>query len=156
MVLLSDMNEAIYLLAAVPIFISSIYSLYHVVTKHERRHHAQHIVIIALSASIAWLMSVVLKEQIAHPRPDLTYALFIPSDPYSFPSGHATFMFGLAFAMYSFDKHAGKMLFSLACITGVARVLSGVHYWYDIVGGCILGAGVASIIVSLAKQFLKK
>lgn len=150
------MNEVIYLLASVPIFISSIYALYHVITKHERKHHVQHIVTIALSAAIAWLISVVLKEQIGHPRPDLTKALFHPNDPYSFPSGHATFMFGLAFAMYSFDKRAGKILFILALITGIARVLAGVHYWYDILGGLILGAGVASIIVAIAKQSLKR
>lgn len=150
------MNEAIYFLAAVPIFISSIYSLYHVITKHERKHHIQHIVTIAFSAVMAWLIAVVLKNQIAHPRPDLSKALFYPNDPYSFPSGHATFMFGLSFAMYSFDKHAGKILFILAFITGVARILAGVHYWYDILGGFVLGAGVASIIVAFSRRILKK
>ena len=150
------MNEAIYLLAAVPIFISSIYGLYHVIRKHERKNHVRHIMVIALSATVAWVISVVLKEQIAHPRPDLTKALFYPNDPYSFPSGHATFMFGLTFAMYSFDKHAGRILFILALITGIARVLAGVHFWYDIHGCFVLGAVVASIVVTVSRNFIKR
>lgn len=150
------MNEAIYLLAAVPIFISTVYVLFRIITKHEHKYHLQYILGVVLSAVIAWLISVVLKEIIAHPRPDLTKALFYPSDQYSFPSGHATFVFGLAFAMYSFDKYAGKVLFLLACVTGVGRVLSGVHYGFDIVGGIILGAVVALITVSVVKKIFKK
>lgn len=146
------MNEIIILLAAVPIFIAILYALFHVITKHERRHHVRHIVIIGGSAILAWVVTFILKDIIAHPRPDLTKALFIPNDIYSFPSGHATFMFGLAFAMYSFDKHAGKILFLLALITGVARVLAGVHFWYDIVGGFFVGAIVSYIILLLTKH----
>jgi membrane-associated phospholipid phosphatase len=47
--------------------------------------------------------------------------------------------------MYGFDKRAGTFLLALAVITGIARVLAGVHFWYDIFGGMILGAGVASL-----------
>lgn len=150
------MNQIIYFFAAVPIFLATIYALYHVISKHEKRHHVQHIVIIGLATILAWIVSYILKNVIAHPRPDIAHALFTPNDPYSFPSGHATFMFSLAFAMYVFDKQAGKILFILALLTGIARVLAGVHFWYDIFGGAIVGAGVASIVVFFAKHFLKK
>lgn len=146
------MNEIIYIFSALPIFIAIFYALFHVITKHERRHHIRHILIISITSVLSFLVAVILKNIIAHPRPDLTQAIFMPNDIYSFPSGHATFMFGLAFAMHSFDKHAGKILFVLALITGIARVLAGVHYWYDIVGGFFVGAIVSYIVLLLTKR----
>ena len=54
--------------------------------------------------------------------------------------------------MYGFDKKPAHILFALAAITGAARVLSGVHYWYDILGGFVIGAGVASIVYILVRN----
>ncbi|MFA5131826.1 MAG: phosphatase PAP2 family protein [Candidatus Paceibacterota bacterium] len=148
------MDNAIYFVAALPIYVASVYALMHVLTKHEKKHHVRHIFIIAGSAVLSWVVSVYAKDIIAHPRPDLSSALFIPSDPYSFPSGHAAFMFGLAWSMYSFDKHAGKILFILATVTGIARVLAGVHYWYDIVGGFMLAYFIAYVIHFASRKIL--
>lgn len=150
------MNEIIYFFAVVPIFLAIIYAFYHVITKHERRYQVQHIVIIGLATILAWTVSYILKNTIVHPRPDLVRALFVPNGLYSFPSGHASFMFGLAFAMYAFDKHAGKVLFILAFITGVARVLAGVHFWYDIFAGALVGASIASVVIFFINYFFKK
>lgn len=147
------MNQIIYFLSAIPIYLSIFYALFHVITKHERKYHIGHVFIIGGSAILAWILTFVLKDVIAHPRPDLTKALFIPNDVYSFPSGHATFMFALAFSMYRFDKRAGVILFVLAVVTGIARVFAGVHFWYDIVGGIIVAYIVSSITLSFVKYF---
>lgn len=150
------MNTVIYFCAVYCIIIASLYAVLHVLMKHEKKHHVLHIVTILGSAVVAWVVARILKSDIAHARPDLTHAMFLPSDPYSFPSGHATFMFALAFAMYSFDKRAALLLFAFAVITGVARVLAGVHFWYDIVAGAILALLVAKSIFYLSKKFIKK
>ena len=150
------MNQIIIFCASYLIYIGAVYAGFHVLLKHERRHYIQHGFIIFGSAVCAWVIAHVLKGAIAHPRPDFASALIIPDDTYSFPSGHATFMFALAFSMYSFDKRAGMIIGALALITGISRVLAGVHFWYDILGGLVLGAGVASIIVILAQRFIKK
>ena len=49
--------------------------------------------------------------------------------------------------MYSFDKKAFTFLVVLAVLTGIARVLSGVHYWYDIVAGAVLAWVVARVVI---------
>ena len=146
------MNSIIIFCAEYLIFISAFYAIMHVLLKHEKKHYIQHIVIIFGSAVAAWIVSHFLKNIIAHPRHDLTHALITPDDVYSFPSGHATFMFALAFSMFSFDKKAGKIIFILALLTGIARVLSGVHFWYDIVGGFAIGAFVAYFVILVTRS----
>lgn len=150
------MNQIIIFCATYLIFISALYAGLHVILKHNRKHLIQHFIIIFGSAVLAWVVAHVLKEEVAHLRPDLTQALIVPDDKYSFPSGHATFMFALAFAMYGFDKRAGIFIGTLAVVTGISRVLAGVHFWYDILGGFILGAGIAYIITLVASRIFKK
>lgn len=148
------MNSIIYFCAEYLIFIACAYAFLHVILKHERRHHVRHIAIIFGSAVLAWIASHFLKNIIAHPRPDLTLALLQPdaNDPYSFPSGHATFLFALAWSMYSFDKKAGSIIFASAVIVGVARVLAGVHYWYDILAGFLVGGIVSYVVLFLTRK----
>lgn len=149
------MNLIIYFFAVVLIFIAIAYACVHVYFKHEKKHHIRHVVSILGAAVTSWLVAHSLKSLIGHLRPDLTHTLVTPIDPYSFPSGHAAFMFALAFAMYSFDKKAGKILIAAAILTGIGRVLAGVHYWYDIVGGAILGYIVAFVVVYVCKRLIK-
>ena len=149
------MNIIIIFCAEALIFIAVAYAMLHVYFKHEKRHHIRHIAMVLGAAVLSWAASHFLKNIIAHPRPDLTFALIDPNDPYSFPSGHASFMFALAFTMYAIDRRAAWILLVLATITGISRVLVGVHYWYDIVGGAVLGLIVAVVVTALGKRFIK-
>ena len=146
------MEQIIIFCATYLIFISAVYAFLHILFKHEKKHHIRHIIIIFGTAVLAWVVTHFLKDVIAHPRPDLSNALIVPDSFYSFPSGHATFMFALAMSMYGVDKKAGKYIFIMALIAGIARVLAGVHFWYDIVGGFIVGAVISYIFVMIAKR----
>lgn len=149
------MNHLAIFCAEYLIFIAALYSVIHVVTKHERKHHLRHIVIIIGGALLAWVVAHVLKDLIHHPRPNLSNPLVPENDPYSFPSGHTTFMFTLAFAMCTFDKKTAVILFVLATLTGISRVIVGVHYWYDIIGGVVIAYIIAKLVTTAAKRFLK-
>lgn len=113
---------------------------------------------LALTAFGSYFAAGYVKSLIKFPRPDLAHALFKLQDTssYGLPSGHAAYMFALAATMYSFDKKAGVILYILAIITGVARVLSGVHFWYDIVGGAVLGYFLSWIVVVLCKRLIRR
>jgi undecaprenyl-diphosphatase len=149
------MNEIISICAKYLIFVSILYASFYVITTQGRKRFLRHAVVIFGSAVGAWVVAHFLKNMIAHPRPDALKALFTADDPYSFPSGHATFMFALASAVHCFHSRQAKVLFILALVTGIARVLAGVHYWYDTVGGAVLGSLVASFVYMFAKKFLK-
>jgi undecaprenyl-diphosphatase len=150
------MNTIIIFCAEYLIYVSALYAFARIVLTKKDKDYIKILIIVFGSAVIAWIIAHVLKDIIAHPRPNLANALIKPDSVYSFPSGHSTFMFTLAFVLYYFDKYAGKVIFTLAVLTGFSRVVGGVHYWYDILGGVVLAAVVAYVIVRLNKYFFGK
>lgn len=67
----------------------------------------------------------------------------------SFPSGHASFMFGISFFILLISLPAGITLLLLSAIIGVARVYCRVHWWQDIAGSLVVG-----LIAATATQIL--
>jgi undecaprenyl-diphosphatase len=110
-----------------------------------------------ISAGLGWFMAEVIKNAVQSPRPfeaiDGINNLF-PEVGYAFPSQHATFFTALAFAIYLQHKKAGYFFLFLALAIGVARVVAGVHYPIDILGGIVLGILVAYIVhhIKFAKE----
>lgn len=81
------------------------------------------------------------KELIFH-RPD-----------YSFPSDHASFLFGVAFAFYLCgEKKISYYLFAVSIIITIGRVIVGFHYPTDILAGAILGILVAWIVWLIRRE----
>lgn len=75
---------------------------------------------------------------------------------YSFPSGHATFFFALSTAIYLYNRRLGLVFLALSLTMGLARVVSGVHYPFDIMGGAILGTASGALTHFLAERFASK
>lgn len=151
------MNTVILFCAVVLIFVSIVFAFFRVFFRHEKKHHVRHIAMLMFTSLASWQAAHVLKNVIAFPRPDLAGALFQPLTIYShgMPSGHAAFMFALAATMHSFDRRAGVALYILAIFTGAGRVLAGVHFWYDIVGGALLGVAIAWVVTSMCKRLIR-
>ncbi|MEN9337720.1 MAG: hypothetical protein RIQ41_34 [Candidatus Parcubacteria bacterium] len=150
------MHFVILFCAIVLIFVAILFAFFRVLVRHEKKHHLRHIVMLAGTSLGSWYAAFFLKNVLLLPRPDATHALFHPLAMYShgLPSGHAAFMFALASTMHFFDKRAGKLLYILAFITGVARILAGVHFWYDIVAGALLGITVSFVVVTLCNRLI--
>lgn len=71
---------------------------------------------------------------------------------YAFPSSHATFFMALAFSIYFLHKKMGIILIVCAVLIGIARVMAGVHYPLDILGGYVLGIIIAGFFNYLTKK----
>ena len=101
------------------------------------------------TGGLAWVIAKILKFFIHVPRPfdalPNVHAL-IPESGLSFPSGHATFYMALAVSIYFFHKKAGYIFMFFALLIGIARIIAGVHFPVDILGGFILGALVAYFV----------
>ncbi|MEK7099127.1 MAG: phosphatase PAP2 family protein [Patescibacteria group bacterium] len=69
----------------------------------------------------------------------LSHQLITHAMERSFPSGHATLAFAIAVAVYFYHRKAGVIFFLLACVIGASRVIVGVHWPSDIVGGIAVG-----------------
>jgi len=89
-----------------------------------------------------------------HPRPFVTYQVhqLLSESGWSFPSGHSAFFFAMATAIYLYNKKWGIGFFLAAILMNVSRIIAGVHYPSDIIGGAVVGMAVAYIIFYLAER----
>lgn len=76
----------------------------------------------------------------------------LANSEWSFPSGHATFFFALSTAVYLYNKKWGIGFFAATVLITVSRVISGVHYPSDIIGGALIGIAVAYIVSCLVRK----
>ena len=101
------------------------------------------------AGALAWILAYLLKFLFHMPRPfDLFSQVqsLIPESGYAFPSGHATFFFALALSIFFYHKKAGYVFMLFAFLIGLARIVAGVHFPVDILGGFVLGALVAYLV----------
>jgi len=102
-----------------------------------------------LTGVFAWVLAYVFKFLFSLSRPfdvfQTVHPLF-PETGYAFPSGHATFFMALAISILFFHKKAGYLFVLFAFLIGIARIIAGVHFPVDILGGFVLGFLVALCI----------
>ncbi len=87
-----------------------------------------------------------------HLRPfaALNVSPLVHADGASFPSGHTVTFFSLATIVYYFDKRLGTWFFLFAFINGISRIVAGIHWPLDILGGIVVGvlSGVIAYKIS--------
>ncbi len=100
-----------------------------------------------------------LKYAVDRPRPYITYPI-IQNNKYnkdaSFPSGHTSFSFNTATALYLvFPKwYVAAPAYLWATGVGYSRMHLGMHYPTDVLAGAIVGAGTA-ILAEKGNQWLQ-
>ena len=107
------------------------------------------IVLVFFSGVLAWSIATVLKMMFHTPRPYIAFENVVPllnKTDFSFPSGHATFFMALGFAIYLSHKKVGYYFIFFALIIGLARIIAGVHFPGDILGGFVLGIFIAYLV----------
>ncbi len=94
------------------------------------------------------------------PRPFVTLQVhkllssgwFYSDTEWSFPSGHSAFFFAMATAIYLYNKKWGVWFFVAVILMNVSRIVSGVHYPSDILGGAIIGIVVGYVLYFLVEK----
>ncbi len=74
----------------------------------------------------------------------------------SFPSGHASFFFGLATIVYLYNKKLGAWFLVAAILISLARIYVGVHYPSDILVGGLIGILVGWLVYYLLNWYQNK
>ena len=113
-----------------------------------------------VSAGLALLINQAIAQFWVRPRPFADH----PSahvwgsrshDP-SFPSDHASAAFGIAFAVFFFDRVVGSAFLAAAFVIGVGRVFIGAHYPADILAGFFVGLGAALLVAKIARPLMER
>lgn len=125
---------------------------YVLLSRHTKRLKAE-ILLTALTSAVVARFGIaeIIRFFYHRPRPFLTLDIQpLFTDPaWSFPSGHATFFFALATAMFLYDKRWGIGFYLAAGLVTLGRVAAGVHYPSDILFGALIGIAVAYTTFSL-------
>jgi undecaprenyl-diphosphatase len=105
--------------------------------------------VLFFSASFAYIAAKLLKILFHTARPFVEFpqvqSLFAETG-YAFPSGHTAVFSAIAFTIFFTHKKAGYFFISFALLIGLVRIMAGVHFPIDILGGFVLGAIVAVLV----------
>lgn len=113
-----------------------------------------HLLDATLTALVGLISAQVITHLWYHPRPfELGLGhQFMPHVPEaSFPSDHATLLFGLAIPLVfgAKTRGVGLIFVAIACATAWARVFLGVHFPFDMAGGLLVACMAALVVTAL-------
>ncbi len=115
--------------------------------KKEQAFHA------LVSTLIAWGAASMIKALYPTERPFellgfMPITMTIPMDG-SFPSEHAAASWSLATSIWLHNKTTGTLFILAAIGVSAGRILSGVHFPWDVVVGAIIGIATSALFVKL-------
>lgn len=122
---------------------------------HTLTERWKEIFFVSLSVFVAWIFGIFLKIIFALPRPFIEFSnvlpLLRPTD-FSFPSGHAALFMAIAVAIFLYQKKAGYWFMFFTLLIGVARIIAGVHFPIDILGGYLVGSVISYLLIKSYKK----
>lgn len=107
-----------------------------------------------MSGFLSWVIASFLKNIFMTSRPFIREGI-IPlyrETGFSFPSEHMAVFTALAVSMYLIDKRAGYIVSVIAILIGLSRMVIGVHYPVDILGGLAVGLIISLIFIQIFKK----
>jgi membrane-associated phospholipid phosphatase len=131
----------------------SVILLLAVLGKNDGRKAA---VLLTIAFLILIPLGTILKSEIDRTRPSSDNMMTNPDTSPSFPSGHATIVSaGAAILFLRFNK-GKQIIFSImlgieAVLVSYSRIYVGNHYPLDVVGGILLGTGIACAVIAFSK-----
>ncbi|MGB9939448.1 undecaprenyl-diphosphatase [Methanosarcina sp.] len=139
-------------------YIIYIFGAYLAYTWFVRNRCRQEILFTGYSALLGLGINILITRFYFHPRPFMipTGTLLIAhAFESSFPSDHATIMFSISLMLLAFKdlRRTGAIFIMLSCVSGFARVYSGLHFPMDIAGS-LLAASVSIGILLALKNYL--
>ena len=152
------------LLGIIPILIAMIYTIIGFVQMIKRKSILKvdkEIIILGIFYIIVIMLYIFFEKCIINYRPTLISGLKEPS----YPSSHtliaicllgSSIMINKRFYNCKLAKYMNIFSITIICITVIGRLISGVHWFTDIVGGIIISSALLMILYSLLYKISKK
>ena len=114
--------------------------------------------VLEISVVIQALLIFALKQVIHRTRPDGEWGgIYRNVDPHSFPSGHATRAAMLAvLALALGPAWFGWLILAWAPLVCLSRLMTGVHYLGDILGGVVSGILIGFLMLALVPVWVSQ
>lgn len=106
----------------------------------------------------AWVIGDLIKLIFKAERPFVLLSQvnsLVPESGFAFPSLHSTLIASLAFAVFFKNKTFGYVCLFIALLIGLSRIVAGVHFPIDVLGGFVLGFAVAFAVNKISKKLIK-
>jgi len=100
------------------------------------------------AAALGYVVNAIIGWLYFRPRPFEALGfnpIHFPATQKSFPSDHTTIAWAIAFSVFYYNRRWGLLLMLFALCASLGRMLAGVHYVSDVVGGIIV-AGIAAFV----------
>jgi membrane-associated phospholipid phosphatase len=115
-------------------------------------------VIIVISFLIIMPLNTLLKNFFERLRPVVErQEIHVPQKTdFAYPSGHASIVSGGALILMVLFRKEKELIFSTilageAALVCLSRIYVGDHYFFDVIGGLLLGTGISLMSISLSK-----
>lgn len=142
------------------LIILSLFSL--LFSVKERRFKTENLRVVILAAATALFARLAIAEPLKRifdtERPNeifnngLAEIISFPNSA-AFPSGHASFFFGLATPIFLWNPKIGAIYYFLAFLNALGRVGIGFHWPKDILAGALIGITSGFFIWKISKKF---
>jgi undecaprenyl-diphosphatase len=115
-------------------------------------------VIIVISFLIIIPLNTLFKNLFERNRPPVErLEIHIPEKTdFAYPSGHASIVAAGALTLIILFRREKELAFTIiltceAALVCISRIYVGDHYFFDVIGGALLGAGIALLSISLSR-----
>lgn len=126
-----------------PFLVVFAYAVYLLRTRNTAWMALIEFVLALLAGLLARWMTSLIRLALPRARPFVDLGtqqlLDIAAHVPSFPSGHASFFFGLSTYAFLQNRKIGLVLYAVSVVICFARVAAGVHYPSDIAAGAVVG-----------------
>jgi undecaprenyl-diphosphatase len=120
------------------------------------RGRAAAVILLLAVGSSDWISARVIKPGVGRLRPCYeleNVRLLVPcGGKHGFPSNHAANTFAAAMTLAYFYRRYTAVFVALSLLVGFSRIVVGVHYPGDVLGGFVLSAVIAAIFLTVYQK----